>query len=209
MKKIIIILGIICVSCKEENKDIFSLKYLKKKNEIYLCFFNNTNSDIVFLVPNTLDFGDSNFKKLSTQGGVEGSFPLTVYGIKAPDQSFKLYQKKLDSVYNNYLIEIGNNNFIGDEREGDGNSVIYLKERGRINIKYRFIVKQYAPYERYSSVFKQNFPPFNKVLKGNYQEGEYLRKFSKLNFGKAKFVAQPVIEDSLFLRLSEKDVSKQ
>ncbi|MCQ9633841.1 hypothetical protein MP477_02590 [Chryseobacterium sp. WG23] len=91
---------------------------------------------------------------------------------------------------------------------GDGESVFYLKSNGKLSVKYKLIIKQSPPILKYSSKFKQNYYPYDKVLKGNYPEGEYLRRFSKLNFGKAKFIAQPIIEDSLFLNISQNDANK-
>lgn len=90
---------------------------------------------------------------------------------------------------------------------GDGDSVFYLKKNEKLRVKYNLTIKQSPPIEKYSSKFKQNYYPYDKVLKGNYPEGEYLRRFSKLNFGKAKFMAQPIIEDTLLIRISEKDAN--
>ncbi|SDJ31972.1 hypothetical protein [Chryseobacterium jejuense] len=171
-----------------------------------LIFENNTSQNIVFPTPNTLEFGDENLKKFSTQGNMEDSYPITVYAIIKDNQSSKFYQEKLDSIYDSFLTEIGNSDFIGDKKTGDGNSVFYLKEKEKLIIKYNLIIRQ-LPSMNYSSKFKQNYYPYDKVLKGNYPEGEYLRRFSKLNFDKAKFVAQPVIEDSLFLNISNKDAN--
>lgn len=209
MKKLVItsLIATLFLSCKEKAKNAFGLKYIKANNQIYLSFENGTNHDIVFLVPNTLEFGDKNYKDFSTQGGKEGDYPINVYALIEPNQSSKFYQKKLDSIHDSYLAEIGNGDFIGDERPGDGNSVFYLKTHESIKVKYKLTIKQPAPHYEYSSKYKQNYYPYDKVLKGNYPEGEYLRRFSKLNFGKAKFVAQPLIEDSLILKISEKDLT--
>ncbi|WP_123863303.1 hypothetical protein [Chryseobacterium rhizosphaerae] len=206
---IIIVVFILFGSCKEKQKSAFSLQYIEDKKDLYLQFKNNTNQDIIFLVPNSLEFGDKNYKSLSTRGNKEEDYPINVYALIQPDQSPLLYQKKYDSIYNGYLTEIGNGYFIGDERPSDGNSVFYLKSRVEIKIKYNLVIKSMMIMfkQSYSSKFKQNYYPYDKALKGNYGESEYLRRFSKLNFGKAKFVAQPVIEDTLFLRLSEKDVT--
>ncbi|KFF02028.1 hypothetical protein [Chryseobacterium luteum] len=199
------------MSCKQKQKknNTFSLEYIKNDNELILIFENNTSQNIVFPVPNTLEFGDKKFKDFSTQGGKERDFPINVYAIIEDNQFSKFYQKKLDSIHNAYLTEIGNADFIGDERPGDGNSVFYLKEREKLSVKYKLIIKQSAPLEKYSSKYKQNYYPYDKVLKGNYPEGEYLRRFSKLNFGKTKFIAQPIIEDSLFLNITQNDANKQ
>ncbi|SFN15254.1 hypothetical protein SAMN05421594_1398 [Chryseobacterium oleae] len=203
------LLTIFCLfSCKQKKNDAFSLEYVKNSNELFLIFENNTSQNIVFPVPNTLEFGDKKFKDFSTQGGKEGDFPINVYAIIEDNQFSKFYQKKLDSIHNAYLTEIGNADFIGDERNGDGNSVFYLKEREKLSVKYKLTINQSPPLEKYSSKFKQNYYPYDKVLKGDYPEAEDLRRFSKLNFGKAKFMAQPVIQDSLFLNISQNDVSK-
>lgn len=196
-------------SCKEKHKNTFNLEYIKDNHYIYLQIENSTKQDIIFLLPNSLEFGDENYKSFSTRGSREEDYPINVYAIIKPKQSSVVYQRKLDSIHNAYLTEIGNGDFIGDERPEDGNSVFYLKSKTKIKIKYDLIIKSMMVMfkQSYSSKFKQNYYPYDKVLKGNYPEGEYLRRFSKFNFGKAKFVAQPVIEDSLFLRLSEKDVT--
>ncbi|MDC8101638.1 hypothetical protein [Chryseobacterium rhizosphaerae] len=206
---IIIVVFILFGSCKEKQKSAFSLQYIEDKKDLYLQFKNNTNQDIIFLVPNSLEFGDKNFHDLTTQGGKEGDYPINVYAVIDSGQSSEIYQQKLDSIHDAYLTEIGNGDFIGDERPGDGNSVFYLKNNKTIKVKYNMTIKPIMiPSKKiYSSTFKQNYYPYDKVLKGEYPDGEYLRRFSKLNFGKAKFVAQPVIEDTLFLRLSEKDVT--
>ena len=207
----LILLIIFCLfSCKQESKKdtIFSLKYTKNGDELTLIFENNTSHDIIFPAPNTLEFGDKNFKDFSTQGGKEKDFPINVYAIIGNNQSSKFYQKKLDSIYNTFLTEIGNADFIGDKKSGDGNSVFYLKKMEKLKVKYNLTIKQSPPMHKYSSKFKQNYYPYDKVLKGNYPEAEYLRRFSKLNFGKAKFIAQPIIEDSLFLKITENDANK-
>jgi len=205
-----IIITIFClfISCEQKEKNSFSLKYIRNDNELALIFENNTSKNIVFPVPNTLEFGDKNFKDLSTQGDMEHSFPITVYATIEPKQSSQFYQKKIDSIWKSYMIENGYSDFINDKKASDGNSIFYLKEKEKLSIKYKLIIKQSPPIEKYSSKFKQNYYPYNKVLKGNYPEAEYLRRFSKLNFGKAKFIAQPIIEDSLFLKITENDANK-
>lgn len=206
---IIIVCFLFFGSCQEKQKSAFSLQYIEDKKDLYLQFKNNTNQDIIFLAPNSLEFGDKNYKSLSTRGGKEGDYPINVFALIQPGQSSLLYQKKYDSIYNEYLTEIGNGDFIGDERPGDGNSVFYLKSKSEIKIKYNLVIKSMMGLfkKSYSSKFKQNYYPYDKVLKGNYPEGKYLRRFSKLDFGNANFMAQPVIEDSLVLKLSEKDVT--
>lgn len=212
MKNITLILLIVfcLLSCKQTQKknDVFSLEYVKNSNELILTFENNTSQNIIFPAPNTLEFGDKNFKDFSTQGNMEGSYPITVYATIKDNQSSKFYQKKLDSIYNVFLAEIGNSAFIGDKRPSDGNSVFYLKKKEKLSVKYKLTIKQSPPIEKYSSKYKQNYYPYDKVLKGNYPEGEYLRRFSKLNFGKTKFIAQPIIEDSLFLNITQNDANK-
>lgn len=208
INNILLLIGIMFLfSCKEKHKNNLELKYKKDNNELYLDFENNLGHDIVFLTPNTLHFSDIITKRATSVQEGNGFPPITIYAIIEPNKSSKFYQKKLDSIHDSYLVEIGNSAFISDERSGDGNSVFYLRTNESIKVKYKLIIKQSAPYYDYSSKYKQNYYPYDKVLKGEYPEGEYLRRFSKLNFGKAKFVTQPIIEDSLFLRLSEKDVT--
>ncbi|MDH6254186.1 hypothetical protein M2347_003913 [Chryseobacterium sp. H1D6B] len=195
-------------SCKEEHKKVLNLEYIKNNQSIYIQLKNNTDKDVLFLVPNSLEFGDKNYKSYSTRGSREDDYPINVYAVIESGQSSKIYQKKLDSIHDAYLTEIGNGGFIGDERPGDGHSVFYLKKMGKLKVKYQLTVKQSLPIYNYSSKFKQNYYPYDKILKGTFPEGEYLRRFSKLNFGKAKFIAQPVIEDSLYLNISQNDVTK-
>ncbi|PRB01885.1 hypothetical protein CQ046_14395 [Chryseobacterium sp. MYb7] len=195
-------------SCKEQHKNTLNLTYIKNNQEICLQFKNDTSKDIIFLVPNSLEFGDKNFASYSTRGSREEDYPLNVYAVIEPGQFSESFQKKLDSIHDSYLAEIGNSAFIGGERSSDGNSALYLKSNDIIKVKYKLTVKQTLPIEKYSSKFKQNYYPYDKVLKGNYPEAEYLRRFSKLNFGKAKFIAQPIIEDSLFLKITENDANK-
>ncbi|EJL70147.1 hypothetical protein [Chryseobacterium populi] len=205
------LLIIFCLlSCKREQKKsgVFSLKYVKNNNELILIFENNTSQNIVFPVPNTLEFGDKNFKDFSTQGNMEGSYPISVYAIMKDNQSSKFYQKKLDSIRNSNLTERGMADLINQMMPSDGDSVFYLNRNGKLRVKYNLIIKQSPPTHNYSSKFKQNYYPYNKVLKGDYPEGEYLRRFSKIDFGKAKFIAQPIINDSLFLNISQNDVNK-
>ncbi|NIF06581.1 hypothetical protein F3J23_14120 [Chryseobacterium sp. Tr-659] len=205
----LILLVIFCLfSCKQkqEKNNIFSLEYIKNNNELILLFDNKTSQDIIFPAPNTLEFGDENFKNFSTQGGMEGSFPITVYGVINPNQSSKFYQKKLDSIMNADLSQRDMAALINEMKPGDGNSVFYLKKMQKIKIKYNLIIRQSPPIHNYSSKFKQNYYPYNKILKGKYPEGEYLRRFSRLNFEHIKFVEQPIIKDSLILKISDKDI---
>ncbi|MEF9479824.1 hypothetical protein OWR28_20810 [Chryseobacterium sp. 1B4] len=207
--RFLLICFIFLLSCEDKRKDILYLKYIKENQQIHLQLKNNTGTDIIFLVPNSLEFSDRNYKSYSTRGSREEYYPINVYAVINQGQSSKKYQRKLDSVRNTYLAEIGNENFLGDERPGDGHTVLFLKNNDVINVKYNLFIKSVKNLSQsiYSSKFKQNYYPYDKVLKGNYPEGEYLKRFSKLNFGNAKFVAQPVIEDSLVLKLSEKDIT--
>lgn len=204
---LLIIFGFFSCKQKQKKNGPLSLEYVKNNNELILIFENNTSQNIIFPVPNTLEFGDKNFKDFSTQGGKERDFPINVYAIIDDNQFSKLYQKKLDSIRNLNLSERGMADLINQMMPGDGDSIFYLNSNGKLNVKYKLNIKQSPPIHKYSSKFKQNYYPYDKVLKGNYPEGEYLRRFSKLNFGKAKFVAQPTIEDSLFIRISEKDIN--
>ncbi|WBV56476.1 hypothetical protein PFY10_20015 [Chryseobacterium daecheongense] len=212
MKNVIIIFVVIFISfsCSEKKKDDFKLDYIKNKNNIYLNYENNTNKDIIFLAPNILDFGDENFKDFNTRGNMEGFFPIAVYAIIEPNQSYQFYQKKLDSIRNKDLLERGiNDDLFKEVKPGEGNSVFYLKKNEKIKVKYNLTIKPLTLKRTYSSKFKQNYYPYDKLKQENarYSEARNLRNFSKLNFGKAKFVLQPVIEDSLFLRISDKDAT--
>lgn len=210
MRKLIItsLIGILFLSCTDK-KNTFSLKYIRNNSQLYLCFENNTSDNIVFLVPNTLEFGDKNYKSFSTQGGKEGDYPINVYAIITPNQSSKFYQKKIDSIRDNDFFERGMADFIKEIKLSDGNSAFYLNSKSKIKLKYDLVIKSMLPlFEKsYSSTFKQNYYPYDQVLKGDSPDGEYIRRFSKLSFGNVKFVAQPVIKDSLNLKLSEKDVT--
>jgi len=207
----LILLIIFCLfSCKQESKKdtIFSLKYTKNGDELTLIFENNTSHNIIFPAPNTLEFGDKNFKDFSTQGGKEKDFPINVYAIIEDNQFSKFYQRKLDSIRNVNLSDRGMTDVINQMMPGDGDSVFYLQKKEKLKIKYNLTIKQSPPIHKYSSKFKQNYYPYDRILKGKYPEAEYLRRFSKLNFGKAKFIAQPIIEDSLFLKITENDANK-
>jgi len=207
INNMLLLIGIMFLfSCKEEYKNNFELKYKKDNNELYLDFENNLGHNIIFLAPNTLHFSDVTTNRPTSIREGEGFPPITVYATMESNQSFKLYQKKLDSIRDNDFLERDMADVIKEIRPEDGSSAFYLKAHKTIEVKYKLTIKQEAP-QKYSSKYKQNYYPYNKVLKINYSEGKNLRKFSKLNFGKAKFVAQPVIEDSLFLKLSDKDAT--
>jgi len=191
----------IIFSCTK-SKDSVSLDYQRKGDFLYTNYHNNTNYDAVFLVPKNLQFGDLNFNSNSTIGTREESYPLTVFAKVIENRQSSLYQHKLDSIFSAYLSEM-DLDYNGENED----MAMYLKKGEKITIKYRLYIEKKLG-KNYRSKFKQNYPFYDKVIKGGgYVDSEYLRRFSKLNFGKAKFVAQPVIEDSLFLRLSEKDVT--
>ncbi|WP_299182727.1 hypothetical protein [uncultured Chryseobacterium sp.] len=205
MKKNLLMIFFVFVSCKEKNKIDFLLNYKADKKHVNLHFENNTNNDLVFLIPNTLAFGDKNYPfSPSTFGTRESDFPITVYAEINKGQENKYYQKKLDSVFNQYVIK---NELSIDSKHEKENNVVLIKSKSSLSIKYKLFVKKNFGNNSYSSRFKQNYPVYDEVIKGGYAGSEYIQRFSKLNFGKAKFVAQPVIVDSLFLRLSEKDVT--
>ncbi|BAP29196.1 uncharacterized protein CHSO_0159 [Chryseobacterium sp. StRB126] len=205
MKKLLLMIFFVFISCKENNKIDFLLKYKSDKKYISLYFNNNTNNDLIFLIPNTLIFGDKNYKSSpSTFGTKEEGFPITVYAEIIKNQQNSFYQRKLDSIFNQYVIE---NELSIDSKHESQNNVILIKRKSSLKIKYKLFVKNNFENGLYISHFKQNYYPYNKALKGNFTDSEYLRRFSKLNFGKSKFVAQPVIEDSLILKLSSKDIT--
>lgn len=194
MKNIIVLtILFLIIACKQKEKNSLSLTYIAQNNELSLIFENNTAQDIIFPVPNTLQFKDENLKVSMT-----GNYPIIVCATIEDNQSSKFYQKKLDSIYERYLIEIGDSGLIAYKKPGEGNSIFSLKENEKLSVKYKLTIKRFYPLN-YSSKFKQSYYPYDKGLEGNYSETEYLRRFSKLNFGKAKFIAQPEIEDSLFL----------
>ena len=206
MKKNILMIFFVFISCKEKDKIDFILNYKVDKKYINLHFENNTNNDLVFLIPNILVFGDKNYPfSPSTFGTRENDFPITVYAEINKDQENKFYQEKLDSVFNQYVIK---NELSIDNKHEKENNVVLIKSKNKLSINYKLFVKKNFGADSYSSRFKQNYPVYDKVIKGGYAGSEYVKIFSNLNFGKAKFVAQPVIEDSLFLSLSEKDFTQ-
>lgn len=211
MRKIcILVMAIIFLdACKEQKKEGVYLNYIKDNNTLLLNFENKTNRDAVFLIPNLLEFGDKNYRELSTRGSLEGDYPINVFALLKPVHISQLYQKKLDSLHNSYLTEIGNADLVGNVRLEDGNSVAYLKSHESVKFKYDLVIRSMMTKfkKTYSSEFKQHYYPYDKILKGNYPYGEYMKRFSKLNFGKAQFIYQPIIQDSLILKLSEKDVT--
>jgi hypothetical protein len=213
MKIILLIVSIIstCIifACqqKTKTKNVFSLDYSENDNNgIDLIFENSTTDNIIFPVPNTLHFGDIKTRKLTSVPEMGGFPPLTIYATINPNQSSIFYQIKLDCVYNGYLTEIGNSTFIPFKRFGDGHSVLYLSKNSTLKIKYKLTVKPFSTTS-YSSKYKQNYYPYDRILKEKNTEGEYLRRFSKIKFNNAKFVEQPLIKDSLYLSLSQRDVT--
>ncbi|PVV56568.1 hypothetical protein, partial [Chryseobacterium sp. HMWF035] len=90
MKKNLLMIFLLFISCKEKNKMDFILNYKSNKKHINLHFENNTNNDLVFLIPNTLAFGDKNYPlSPSTFGTRESDFPITVYAEINKDQENK------------------------------------------------------------------------------------------------------------------------
>ncbi|MGS0747504.1 hypothetical protein [Halpernia sp. GG3] len=199
-------LMLLFISCENKSREnCVILTYNKSGNNIELNFKNNFNQDVIMLVPNQLEFGDRNFKELSTIGGSEGFYPITVFAKIKSNINSLFYQNKIDSVRNKYLCEYGFDPKYTNFKEKD-NTVIFIKANNNLQINFNLVIKQRIP-EKYSSRFKQNYYPYNEILKGNFSNSEYLRRFSKLNFGDAKFVVQPIIEDSLILKISDKDVN--
>lgn len=155
-----------------------------------LNYENNTNTDIVFLAPNVIEF--ESLKNKDYQN---------VYGLIKPNQSDKYYQKILDSLYNKTLIAENKQDLIDLKRLYMSHSVFYLKKNGSLKVSYELKIQRTAVPSKY----KQIYYPYPRGIEENYLEKDYIGKFSKLNFGKAKFVLQPVIEDSLFINISRKD----
>lgn len=147
-------------------------------------------TDIIFLAPKVIEF--ESLKNKDYQN---------VYGIIKANQSNKYYQKKLDSIYIKTLIHEKMQDLIYLERLYGRHSVFYLKQNGNLKVSYELKIQRTAIPSKY----KQIYYPYPRGIEENYLERDYIGKFSKLNFGKAKFVLQPVIEDSLFIRVTEKD----
>ncbi|WP_179473216.1 hypothetical protein [Chryseobacterium sp. H1D6B] len=168
----------------------FNLSYERDNKNIVLNFENNTGSNIVFLAPNAIEF--ESLKNKNYQD---------VYAVIKPDQPNKDYQKILDSLYKKTLIDEGMQGLTDLKRPSDGHSVFCLKKGGSLKVYYNLVVRKTATPSKY----KQIYYPYKRGMQENYLEKDYLGNFSKLNFGKAKFVLQPVIEDSLFINITEKD----
>ncbi|MDR6548347.1 hypothetical protein J2810_004437 [Chryseobacterium rhizosphaerae] len=177
-------------SCKKKKTDAFNLSYIRENNNVMLNYENNTNTDIVFLAPNVIEF--ESLKNKDYQN---------VYGLIKPNQSDKYYQKILDSLYNKTLIAENKQDLIDLKRLYMSHSVFYLKKNGSLKVSYELKIQRTAVPSKY----KQIYYPYPRGIEENYLEKDYIGKFSKLNFGKAKFVLQPVIEDSLFINISRKD----
>ncbi|MCQ9633843.1 hypothetical protein MP477_02600 [Chryseobacterium sp. WG23] len=195
MKNIIIFLVFsyfLLFSCEKKKTDTFNLSYIKDNKNIVLNFKNNTNTDIVFLAPNMIGF--ENVKNKDSQN---------VYAIINTDKQDKYYQKIVDSLYIKALINENMQILIDLKRPSDGHSVFYLKKDSSLKVFYKLNILRTAIPSKY----KQIYHPYKRGIQENYLERDYITKFSKLNFGKAKFVLQPVIEDSLFIKVSEKDTN--
>ncbi|WP_299182734.1 hypothetical protein [uncultured Chryseobacterium sp.] len=179
-------------SCSKRNDKAhtFNLSYTKDDKNIILNFENNTGSDIVFLTPNVIEF--ESLKNKDYQN---------VYGLIKPNQSNKYYQKILDSFYLKTLIAENKQDLIDVKKLYMGHSVFYLKKNSSLKVSYDLKINRTATPSKY----KQIYYPYPRGIQENYLERDYIGKFSKLNFGKARFVLQPVIEDSLFIKISEKD----
>lgn len=154
------------------------------------------------MVPNILEFGDIKKGGFSSRGYMEDVYTITVYGKLSPNQENLFYQKKIDSLYSNYVFSIHSDPEYLNYKEPD-NKVIFIKKNVIKTIKYNLIIRKTPTKETYKTRFKQNYYSYEKAIKGNFPNSEYLKGFSKLNFGKAKFVAQPMIEDSLFINISK------
>ncbi|KFF23052.1 hypothetical protein [Chryseobacterium sp. JM1] len=179
-------------SCKKKKTHTFNLSYIKDNKNIVLNFDNNTNTDIVFLAPNMIGFESE--KNKDSQN---------VYAIVNTKKQNKYYQEILDSLYIKTLINENMQVLIDLKRPSDGHSVFYLKKDSSLKIFYDLNILRTAIPSKY----KQIYYPYKRGIEENYLERDYISKFSKLNFGKARFILQPVIKDSLFITISEKDTN--
>lgn len=179
-------------SCKKKKTDTFNLSYKKDNKNIVLNFENNTNNDIVFLTPNTVEFESQKNKDYKN-----------VFAVIKPHQLDKYYQKILDSLYIKTLIGENMQVLIDLKSSYEGHSVFYLKKNSTLKIFYDLKINKLATPSKY----KQIYYPYERGIKENYLERDYISKFSKLNFGRARFILQPVIKDSLFITISEKDTN--
>lgn len=116
------------LSCnKEKSKtNTFNLSYARNIKDIILNFKNNTNTDIIFLAPNAIEFESLNNKDYQN-----------VYGVIEPNQSDKYYQKILDSLYIKTLIDEKMQVLIDLKRPSDGHSVFYLKKNSYLKVLYK------------------------------------------------------------------------
>lgn len=179
-------------SCKKKKTDTFNLSYKQDNKNIVLNFENNTNTDIVFLAPNMIGFESE--KNKDSQN---------VYAIVNTKKQNKYYQEILDSLYIKTLINENMQVLIDLKRPSDGHSVFYLKKDSSLKVFYDLKILRTAIPSKY----KQIYYPYERGIKENYLERDYISKFSKLNFGRARFILQPVIKDSLFITISEKDTN--
>ncbi|SFN15264.1 hypothetical protein SAMN05421594_1399 [Chryseobacterium oleae] len=179
-------------SCKKKKTDTFNLSYKQDNKNIVLNFENNTSTDIVFLAPNMIGFES-----------VKNKDSQNVYAIIKTNKQNKYYQKILDSLYIKTLINENMQVLIDLKRPSDGHSVFYLKKDSSLKIFYDLNILRTAIPSKY----KQIYYPYKRGIEENYLERDYISKFSKLNFGRARFILQPVIKDSLFITISEKDTN--
>ena len=201
MKNYFLLIFLVFISCKNKTKNGFFLNYKSDENYINLYYINKTDKDLIFLVPNTLIFGDEKYKfSSSTFGTKEGDFPLTVYAEIIKNQENKFYQNKLDSVFNEYIVK---NKLTINSKQENQNSVMLIKKDNKLSIKYKLFIRKNFGRDLYTSDFKQNYYQYDKVLKQNYANSDYIKQFAKINFLSASFVAQPIVEDSLILRISK------
>ncbi len=180
-----------CCKKKEKANDFnLSYKYVKTNKNIILNYENNTDTNIVFIAPNIIEF--ESLKNKDCQD---------VYAVIKPGQPDKQYQRILDSFYIKTLNDHNSQVLLDLKRPSDGHSAFRLKRNSSLKVSYNLIVRKTAIHSKY----KQIYYPYKKAMQENYLEKDYIGDFSKLNFGKAKFILQPIIEDSLFISISNKD----
>lgn len=83
-------------------------------------------------------------------------------------------------------------------------SVFYWKKHDTIKVLSKLKIHKAA----IPSEYKQIYYPYARGIQANYLEKQYITEFSKTNFENAKFILQPVIQDSLFINISEKDIDR-
>lgn len=182
------------LSCNKENDNLsaFNLFYVKNnKNDIILRFENNTDTDLVFLTPNIIEF--QSLKNNDYQN---------VYGIIESDKSDAYNQKIFDSLYHKTLVAENKQDLTDEKKHYMSHSVFYLKKHDTIKVLYKLKIHKAA----IPSEYKQIYYPYARGIQENYLEKQYITEFSKTNFENAKFILQPVIQDSLFINISEKDI---